>query len=787
MLFRSLAAFSVGANVLTLTYSQKASDGRRLLLRLVAATGIAIAAYAASRGHLGPAVISRPSFAGLAVAFALAQAAGHLGWCRAAAAGSNRALEPMRLVLLLVSLLLLHRPLLTAGSIGAGDSYWYRIMAADFVAQFRAGIFPIFVGQSLFAFNGAVSPIRLAPALQHFAGLMDLVTLRTLPINALVNLTLFTAYAAGGATCYLALRRIDPRGPWFAWLLSVLYCSCPGVLALAYTGDLYMSIMALPFIPVVFYGAWRTLHGGGRGAVLTMVAGCAALWYCHPPIAFWCTVVAALFQVGRLLHEWRSSALWRDWLAGATGFVVLTLYCFVSVLSLGLPTPAIALPVLIENLKNAYPASFQPVSQAAIGLGDYQLGWTLWVVLGVSLVGLPFLRFRRPAVLVALATLGLLAVLEPIPGVYDKFWLGVPKAVADLTFMWPMQRLYAILAALVAFGGFLALAPFTTQHPRWSAGVFVILLAGAGWSGLESVKFQQHALAGQSKPAAARNQMRPQNVILTRYAFNPFQQIPPYFSHGYIDPRVPNRLLDRTSLTELASNGAALDENLAGPIVGEGMVRLHTQPGPPAGFTLAPGKEYALRLKFLSPDLLGAMIFAGPRMYRLYWLPHSGFNIATTSPSRAFGILPDLSHTVTLRTDGDVPESISFQLHPNEKPVPDPVPAMASYEIREFFPASLPVVVEGLTPYRARVNPNRPAFLETPRLFILGYRAKVNGVATEVAKSPDALVMVPVPAGPSTVELSFTGPWFLRVAFWTSTLGGLAFAWLGVRRLRQVA
>ena len=109
------------------------------------------------------------------------------------------------------------------------------------------------------------------------------------------------------------------------------------------------------------------------------------------------------------------------------------------------------LPVLIENLKNAYPASFQPVSQAAIGLGDYQLGWTLWVVLGVSLVGLPFLRFRRPAVLVALATLGLLAVLEPIPGVYDKFWLGVPKAVADLTFMWPMQRLYAILAALVAF------------------------------------------------------------------------------------------------------------------------------------------------------------------------------------------------------------------------------------------------------------------------------------------------------------------------------------------------
>jgi hypothetical protein len=706
----------------------------------------------------------------------------HGVWRRRFPTDHRPTLEPLRWALLIVAGLALHRPLLTAGTIGAGDSYWYRIMAADFVAQFRAGIFPVFTGQSLFAFNGAVSPIRLAPALQHLAGLFDLVTLHSLTINALVNLTLFGSYLAGGAVCYACLRRIGPDAPWFALLLSLLYCACPGVLALAYTGDLYMSVTALPFIPLVLYGAWRTLDQGDRTGVVTMVAGAAALWYCHPPIAFWCTFIAAVTQLGRLVSEWRRGTLWLDWLIGAAIFGVLTLYCFVSVGSLGLPAPTTARPVLLENLKLAYPAFLKPVSDAAVGLGDYQLGWALWAALAIGLLGLFSARPRRTSVVLIAATLVVLAVLLPIPGVYDKFWMTAPQFVSDVTFMWPMQRLYAILACLAAFVAFVGLAPIAGRHPRWAAVPFIFLLAGAGWSGIESLKFQERGLRGTTKPEQARNQMRPQNVILTRYAFNPFKEMPPYFSHGYIDPLVPNRVLDRTSLAEVASNRAALDEGTAlGPVLAEGTVKMYTQP-PLSGFTLQPGRRYALRIEFVTPDILAAMTMSGPRLYRLYWLPHSGYNTVTTSPSRAFGTLPEQTKTITLQTDGDVPEAITFQFVPNDKPLPDPLPVLARYQIREYELAKLPVTVESLTPYRARITTSSPAYLETPRIFTAGYGATVNGSKVAVAKSPDALVMVPVPAGPSTVVLSFPGTWYLRVTFWISFASGLGILYAGWRR-----
>ena len=55
-------------------------------------------------------------------------------------------------------------------------------MLADFVPQLRAGIFPVVVGQTELAFNGAVDPLRVAPSLfyHRLAGFLDLVTGRQL-------------------------------------------------------------------------------------------------------------------------------------------------------------------------------------------------------------------------------------------------------------------------------------------------------------------------------------------------------------------------------------------------------------------------------------------------------------------------------------------------------------------------------------------------------------------------------------------------------------------------------
>ena len=88
--------------------------------------------------------------------------------------------EIVRVTLLgLVAAWLLH-PFATNRQIGAGDALWYANMLADFCLQWRGGVFPVFAGQTEFAFNGAVYPLRVAPLYQHLGGVLDLLTGRQL-------------------------------------------------------------------------------------------------------------------------------------------------------------------------------------------------------------------------------------------------------------------------------------------------------------------------------------------------------------------------------------------------------------------------------------------------------------------------------------------------------------------------------------------------------------------------------------------------------------------------------
>jgi hypothetical protein len=68
-----------------------------------------------------------------------------------------------------------------------------------------------------------------------------------------------------------------------------------------------------------------------------------------------------------------------------------------------------------------------------------------------------------------------------------------------------------------------------------------------------------------------------------------------------------------------------------------------------------------------------------------------------------------------------------------------------------------------------------PGFLETPRVFLPGYVAKVNGRLVEVQESPQHLVMVPLASGRQAVELRFVGSTRLWTAWWLSAL-----AWAGL-------
>jgi len=75
-----------------------------------------------------------------------------------------------------------------------------------------------------------------------------------------------------------------------------------------------------------------------------------------------------------------------------------------------------------------------------------------------------------------------------------------------------------------------------------------------------------------------------------------------------------------------------------------------------------------------------------------------------------------------------------------------------------------------MTPYRVHVRTARGGWLETPRIFIPGYRGRVAGRPSLPERSPDGLVMLPVPSGESDVELSYEGTPILLASFWISLL-----------------
>ena len=773
----AMAMLVVAGQAAALSYAAE-RGGRAAFARIVAGNVLAVAGYWAVHGLIGHGV-SRGTFAQMALLLTPLQFLFHCAARRGGAGGKPAGLEPLRWVLLAGGVGLLYRPLFFDGVIGAGDAYWYGAMVADFVSQWRAGIFPVFAGQSGFAFNGAISPLRLAPALQHLAGLIDLLTFHSLPFFGLLNLALIASFAGGAFVCYRCLRLIEPLAPWLALVLSLLYIACPGVLSLVYVGDLLMSVTALPFIPLLLYGAWRTYTHGDTRSVLIMVAGAAALWYCHPPIAFWGTLIAAVTQGLRLFRDGAKPAAWRGWAVGLVCFGLLSLYCFVSVQTAGAVTYPAFRTVLLDNLRSAFPAALLPVGESLGTLGSYQLGWALWIALLAGAIGAGFSRRRWPAAGLLAGAVLLLAFLIPTPWLLEKLWMHVPQAFCDITFMWPMQRFYALLAALAVFLFFGVFAPLVAHRPRAGALCVAAALGGLAWSASESVPFIERARLTTTPAVQAARTLLPENRVLTRYSFGTFHDIPSYYSHGFIDPELENRLLAPGTFRPNLSNAAALEQPDFGTVVAEGELRTE-QPDPVTptlvispGLRLQPQRRYVLHFDFAHPDFAGAFKLIGSRLMRTYYLPNSGYDTKTVTPQRAFGSLPGLSHSITIWTDGESDDEVSLEFFFTGDG-PRGVTTFGRYQLKEFDPDRLPIQVDAWTPYRARVAPATAAYLETPRLFFAGYRATVNGRPAAVERSPDARVMIPVPAGDDRVELAYVGTPLLRAAYWLSLLAWLA-------------
>jgi hypothetical protein len=771
--------------------------------RLIGGLAIRSATYAAALGTglygvgvLGWLQLSTPAIVWFALAVATACFALRVAFYAIRARHPDQPLEMFRWVLLGGAGTALLLPYYHAGAVGTGDARWYIVMLADFVTQFRAGVFPVWVGQSEYAFNGATSPLRFAPWFQHAGGILDLLTARTLSFGALNNAILTVNGLASGLAAYFCLRDILPRRPGLACFLAILFLGSPGVLAPPMAGDQYMSFMATPFIPLVLNGLYRLWTRDDASGPCRLAVGLAGTWLSHAPIALWCTLLAvgagAIVLVRRRL--WRVD-LPRLVTAGLL-FLVLGSLPFLSMLSLDNRNVSVADGnAAARQVSEYFPANFHPIQPNGDRLAMYQAGYG---ALGAFVLAIALLPKRPPRGTWFFfgATLAIAPIILPVPLLNRLFWTWVPTWFVTINNIWPTQRLSGIWAGLMLFSFAVVAADDRIAGRRWLSGICLGVLGLLGlWSWQEARKLQTVAWTSYQPPAALAASLDRSNVVLSRYAYTAFAYAPAYLSHGYMDPLFENRILSHDTLTLMTANA----DRAAPPVrvdAGSSVVPRLLQTGiftaqqAPASrdyyvltprFTLAAGHRYALRLECFEAAEPGVLQLTGQGLFREYLMPDSGQGLDHRGSPRAFGALDTSSKVMSLLPDNASGEGVTLRFVPQGYSMRRRY-VFGRYWLYEFNPKDLAVVVRSWIPYRATVDVAVPAFLETPRMWLGGYRATVNGRPAAVKRSPDNLAMAELGPGMNDVTLIYQAPWWLRASFWTCIFGWVTVAARGIHR-----
>lgn len=668
-------------------------------------------------------------------------------------------------------------PFLSKQLVGTGEAFNYSLSIADSLEQMRDGVMPPLAGQTQYAFNGRIHPLRTAPYLYYVAAVLDQATRHRLTAWQLQNLSLVLSLVGAGLACYLGLRRgVDcPRMPSF--LLSGAYVLAPALLGAAHSFDLFMTVHVAVFVPLAVGACMRGILKPSFSADAWLAAALGAAWLAHPPVALWLTAGVVFVRVAAFARQptWRVLASGTCAVALAAG---LSLFVFASASSLDSSTEVIAakgagsgIPALImANLRGSFPDSILPVSRGAGSLGSLQFGYVAWILLALTVACLARSRRRREGdkgmiwfaawSLLVFAVL-LLVLALPVPGLTFLLWRHVPGVALELTTIWPMQRLYLVAVAFTLFGAALVLprAWGEMKHPRW-AGPLAVLLA-AGWCLYQAQAYVERGYHDRRPPEVTQSIYRPSNLDLTVTSYA-YVGVPPTYVSGVMDPQFEFRLL-KNGTEEIGSNLASAVATA--PAVEHEVLRLY----PHAFITLAPGKRYVLTFGFLTPPKQGLVEFTGPLIHRYYSLPSSGATFG-------FGMNDGQRRSLPIWTDGSRPERVEIRLDvPELNTAAGRITNFADLTLQEVQPQKLPIRLESLVPMRFEVDaPQAGLTVETPRRFIPGYEAIVNGHRVTPLMSPFRQVMVPVPRGRSVVELQCKGPPFVRFAFWLT-----AACWAG--------
>ena len=290
-------------------------------------------------------------------------------------------------------------PYATPYLVGGGDAHHYAQQLADARAQMQARNFELYVGQSAYAFNGDIHPLRTAPYFSYVGGAMSLLGGDALPPTAAQNLLIVLSLGAGVSGLYLLLTRLRPRAAWAASVLAAAFATSPGILALIYSGDMVASWLTLPYLPLVFYAVIQLGETQEPTPLLGLLTGALAmLWLAHAPVAFWTTLLVILSLGTWFFASGDRLRMFWSLVASGAGLLCLCGYVFVSVHTLELPADPNLISFvrgsgMLEILKTGWAGLGRPIDPTGADLlRNLQLSPALGLAALVSLIS--FKRHR---------------------------------------------------------------------------------------------------------------------------------------------------------------------------------------------------------------------------------------------------------------------------------------------------------------------------------------------------------------------------------------------------------
>ena len=409
--------------------------------------------------------------------------------------------------------------------------------------------------------------------------------------------------------------------------------------------------MALPYLPLVFTGVVRIYRKGDLVGWAWVRASCAAAWLGHSPIGFWASVAAALALCGRYLTgEGRTKTEALKIVFAGVLFLGLCGYVFVSTALLqSQPTQGVPLRTLLATVRVMVPGALLPVTKDAGELSDVQLGYGLWFVL---LAGSVF-AWRRPGLLgrsLFISAFILVCLTLPVPILDTLFWQALPQVVVDITNAAPMQRLYPILAACSVILAAVAISDERAITEGVRKRILAVLAICILWSGFELHAFVHRGSLIANTREHTRDSIAGKSYCLTRYSMGLLSEYDRFFSNGFMDFELEQRILDQNMGSYLLTNVGAIapghdsgssqpSKPLSEAIVGSS-TRSSRWVNLSPTFTLQSGHHYLLALDFIQGTYNGVLQLIGPGLFREYQLPHSGALLAFGTSQYSTRVIP---------------------------------------------------------------------------------------------------------------------------------------------------